>query len=215
MELSPVEIHKEIQKTPLYQQEDLFKHYEGIDIKGIGSLLSINLDNIASSFFKEDKLENGVYVEMLTYDKETDSLWYPTICCYADLNKYPELKFKKNKQKILFTGKLKKVYSNAIYVINPEFNFENATPDSKQLIKDDEKTESNQALNRKIHIEKLEIINGDKVNKNKIEQHGKKNKASIKNGDSESFLSKFFWHAIAAVFGLIVIYVAFRLGFNN
>lgn len=135
MELSPIEIHNKIKDTPLYQQEDLFKHYEGMDIKGIGSLCSIDLDSFNSVVFKENKFENGVYVHMLTYNKETDSFWYPTIWCYADLNVYPELKFKKKHQKILFTGKLKKVQANDIYVVNPKFTFESEYPD---LIADEE-----------------------------------------------------------------------------
>lgn len=216
MELSPIDIYKEIKNTPLYQQDDLFKHYEGIDIKGIGSLCSIDLDSFVSYIFNEDKLENGIYVHMLTYNNEIDVSWQPTIWCYADLNKYPELKFKKNREKISFIGKIKKVQAEDIYVINPVFTFESEETSSNKNKIFNSKVQLDDTNKKEIHIEKLEIISGDKVGGDKIEQYGNKNKASTLNGSQESFWSKFSLEVVILIvsgsIGLIFAYIKYRLG---
>lgn len=72
-------------------------------------------------------------------------------------------------------------------------------------------------LNSKVNIEKIEVISGDKIGRDKIEQRGQKNKALIKNGGGggESFFSKFFWGFLVTIIaGLIIVYITYKFGWK-
>lgn len=74
---------------------------------------------------------------------------------------------------------------------------------------------SNQNKKIDIRIEKLEATHGDRVNGNKIEQPGDKNKANINYGTKENFFSKLFWYGVIPfLVGLAIIYFALQFGWN-
>jgi hypothetical protein len=66
-----------------------------------------------------------------------------------------------------------------------------------------------------LNIEKMEVVNGDKIGRDKIVQYGKENKASIKNSGGENFFSKFFWEfLIVIIVALIIAYIKDKLGWK-
>jgi len=119
MELSPEKIFEEIQGTPLSLQEDLFKNYAGLKISGVGSIYTLNDFDLTDLL--EDSREKGVILlGMHTYT--SNSISPPTIHCYANLNKDPELKLLRNRDLVNFSGKIKAVTATGIYVVNSIFS---------------------------------------------------------------------------------------------
>lgn len=139
---------------------------------------------------------------------------YPWVYFDVNVDSYPQFKLMKCGEKFNVIAMIDKITS-AHTIDLKDVKITNPTDDKFIKTPNMELSPIEEKLNKQIHIEKLEIINGDKVNRDKIEQHGEKNKISIKNKGDEGFLSKFFWQLITGVIALIVVYVAFRLGWNN
>lgn len=200
MELSPIDIIKKIESTPPYQRDIVFKSYEGLEIKGIGKLCSVGEYSLYSHVYKDNRIKNGVYVHMNTYD-ENNYLLYISICCYLDLEKHPKLKII-NDEKIFFSGKIKKVYWNYICIIDPIFTFEE---NEDNFLKKDKDTLQID-VKKKDHSNQTIHINDSQVNFNAGDNH-----TNVKNSNTTKAPSKWYRDliigTIVTVVGGLILYL--------